>query len=310
VVKSCYNGVGFNEQIHKKDSKNMDNIDQIKEELKSLRFAIEDVQESNSQTFDTNIAHFVEHLSRETAIGQLLSDRLPQVDFHDWHNRADSNRILYWPKVKGERLAIQVDLMRYIAGDPLHVYNFGTSFLSVEARLDSLVEIFLKQVFRPFQRDLNNFIESFIQTGESQEPTNNENLSHSHFIDEGRIETLRSIKDPRFDLTKLIKLCEELNICNANKCYYAVAMITRAIIDHVPPIFGKSSFNEIANNYGNIKSFRDSMLHLSGSAIKISDAHLHVHVRTREVLPTGTQVNFSNDLDVLLAEIIRILKKD
>jgi hypothetical protein len=31
--------------------------------------------------------------------------------------------------------------------------------------------------------------------------------------------------------------------------------------------------------------------------------------RATEVLPNATQVNFSNDLDVLLAEIVRMFKK-
>lgn len=40
------------------------------------------------------------------------------------------------------------------------------------------------------------------------------------------------------------------------------------------------------------------------------DAHrslLHQQIRKREVVPNRTQVNFSNDLDVLLGEIIRKL---
>jgi len=49
------------------------------------------------------------------------------------------------------------------------------------------------------------------------------------------------------------------------------------------------------------------MAHLENSARRIADAHLHTQIRARETLPTATQVNFSNDLDVLLAEIVRIL---
>jgi hypothetical protein len=84
-------------------------------------------------------------------------------------------------------------------------------------------------------------------------------------------------------------------------------MLTRAIIDHVPPIFGAKTFNEVASNYSGTKSFKDSMLHLSNSARKIGDSHLHVQVRSRESLPNRTQVDFSRDLDVLLGEIVRIL---
>ena len=49
------------------------------------------------------------------------------------------------------------------------------------------------------------------------------------------------------------------------------------------------------------------MRHLESSARRIGDAHLHNQIRHREALPSATQVNFSNDLDVLLSEIARIL---
>jgi len=51
------------------------------------------------------------------------------------------------------------------------------------------------------------------------------------------------------------------------------------------------------------------MGHLDNAARKIADQHLHVQVRKREVLPTIVQVDFSNNLDLLLSEIVRILKR-
>lgn len=127
------------------------------------------------------------------------------------------------------------------------------------------------------------------------------------FVDLVRIEELRAITSSSFDLAKLIKLCEELNTCYANDCFLAVTMLTRAVVDHVPPIFGYRSFNEVANNYGG-KSFKKSMQHLQNSLRYIADSHLHQPIRNKETLPSRVQVNFSNDLDVLLAEIVRSLK--
>jgi len=57
-------------------------------------------------------------------------------------------------------------------------------------------------------------------------------------------------KNEKFDLTKLIELCKELNECYDNESFLAVAMLVRAILDHIPPIFGYDSFAEIASNYG------------------------------------------------------------
>ncbi len=128
----------------------------------------------------------------------------------------------------------------------------------------------------------------------------------SVFVDPERIKQLRKIGKEKFDLSKLIRKCEELNIVYSTKCYFAVGMLTRAITDHIPPIFNKKSFSEVSGSYGT-KSFKDSMVHLDKSSRKIADSFLHTHIRRKEILPTKTQVNFSSDLDVLLGEIIRTL---
>jgi hypothetical protein len=127
------------------------------------------------------------------------------------------------------------------------------------------------------------------------------------FVDEVRIADLRRATSDRYDLRKLIALCEELNQAYRSQCYHSVAALTRALLDHVPPIFGVRTFAEVANNYAGSKSFKESMEHLERAARKIADMHLHTQVRQQESLPTRTQVNFSNEVDVLLAEIDRLL---
>ncbi len=128
------------------------------------------------------------------------------------------------------------------------------------------------------------------------------------YVDEARIADLRRLESRNFDLRKLVALCEELNQCYRAQCYHAVAALTRGVMDHVPPIFGYRGFAEVANNYGGTKSFKECMRRLEDAARKIADAHLHTPVRNREVLPTRVQVNFSNELDVLLGEVIRCLQ--
>ena len=128
------------------------------------------------------------------------------------------------------------------------------------------------------------------------------------YISQVRIAELRSIKSSDFDLTKLIQICAELNEAHTTKSYLSIMMLTRALIDHVPPLFGANSFIQVASSYGGTKSFKDSMYHLENSSRKISDQHLHSQIRKKEVLPNFNQVDFSNDIDVLLSEIVRILK--
>lgn len=130
----------------------------------------------------------------------------------------------------------------------------------------------------------------------------------SDYVDKQRIEELKTIKSNAYDLGKLIQLCEELNITFDKGCYLSVAMLVRAILDHVPPIFQVNNFSEIANNYKGAVSFKKSMSHLQNSLRNIADSFLHVQIRNKETLPNPTQINFSNDVDRLLEEIYRILK--
>lgn len=127
------------------------------------------------------------------------------------------------------------------------------------------------------------------------------------YIDPRRLSQIRGITNDMFDLTKLTRLCEELNESYKDESYFAVAMLVRAILDHVPPIFGCNNFAQIASKHGG-KSFKESMVYLDNSSRKIADRHLHSQIRKRENLPYATQVNFANDLDVLLEEIVAILK--
>ena len=127
------------------------------------------------------------------------------------------------------------------------------------------------------------------------------------FVNLDRLEELRNIHSDRFDLQKLIRLCEELNINFANQCYLAVTMLTRSILNHVPPIFDKKDFREIVSHYDG-RSFKAVMRHLEESSRKIADAHLHLQIRDKETLPNKTQVDFRQSLDKLLEEVVRILK--
>lgn len=126
------------------------------------------------------------------------------------------------------------------------------------------------------------------------------------FVNEERIKELEVLKSDKFDFTKLIRLCEEINISYASKCFYSTSILTRVIMDHIPPLFEKSDFSEVTKTYGT-RSFRDSMINLNKSSRKIADAFLHTKIRKKETTLNCTQVDFRSDLDVLLGEIVRVL---
>ncbi len=123
------------------------------------------------------------------------------------------------------------------------------------------------------------------------------------YVSVERIEQLREVHSPQWDLSKLIRLCEELNGAFQNQNYFSVGMLVRAIMDHLPPVFGQSSFGQLAAQHGG-KSFKGSMDHLQKSMRHISDNFLHEHIKKKISLPNRIQVDVRRELDVLLSEVI------
>lgn len=127
------------------------------------------------------------------------------------------------------------------------------------------------------------------------------------YVDPSRLHAIRTATSSKWDFARLAQMCGELNVAHENECHMSVAMLVRAVVDHVPPIFGCRNFSDVANNYAGAASFKKSMAHLDKSLRNIADAHLHSQIRRRESIPTGAQVNvFSADLDVLLSEVLRL----
>ena len=127
------------------------------------------------------------------------------------------------------------------------------------------------------------------------------------YVDSQRIIQLQSIKVDDWDLKRLVRLLQEINIAHAHEMHMATAMLVRAITDHVAPILRCKNFSEVANQYAAPRSFSDQMKQLDTSLRKVADSFLHQQIRRSEVLPFGPQVDFKAALDVLLSEIVRLL---
>jgi hypothetical protein len=129
-----------------------------------------------------------------------------------------------------------------------------------------------------------------------------------HYVSLTRLSELRLVSNGKYDLVKLVRLAEELNTAYRNECVISCAMLSRAIVDHVPPIFGAKNFDAVAESYPWSKSNKALIKKLNESMRNIADQHLHGQIREKEVLPSVAQVVFSSELDVLLSEVERILK--
>ena len=277
----------------------------------------QDLARSTYQTVDNSLRRFVSKMDSEP-IASVLASALPPVDFDSWYTAAQAtvgsmvgSGELDWPVDASQRVALQAELLRRLAAENPNLLMFCYEFCYASTYHNDNIRLFAEQILSPFRRDLLRLVRPALDAEDSAEAAaarrDPSGPAVGPFIDPSRLAELRSVSSRKFDLRRLIRLCEELDGCYQAGFFLSVAALTRALLDHVPPIFGCSRFAEVANNYAGARSFRESMLHLENSARRIGDAHLHIQIRPSETLPTATQVNFQNDLDVLLAEIVRIL---
>lgn len=123
------------------------------------------------------------------------------------------------------------------------------------------------------------------------------------FVDPTMIDVLRDTKISNLDLGKLIKMCEELNDNYERENYIACVLLLRAVMNHVPPVFGYQLFKEVSAHAG--RSVKAALELLEDNARVISDLHNHSLIRATEPLPTRSQIEpFRASFEILLHEIV------
>jgi hypothetical protein len=257
--------------------------------LKMLRDSMDDFTEKETQPDlarrRPNANNTLEKLEKLKAIIDNAKGFRSKKDFLDWGSKVEP----------------------LLAFNPEYKRQFATDLNMIHANLSAQTA---KPLANRMRTTLNKAIEQIRHEIDTlcQPEAIKLITTQKDYIHQDRIKELKEISSAQFDLCKLLKFCEELNICYKANNLFAIIMLTRALIDHVPPIFGFKTFNELVNNYSGTKSFKENMERLNASCRKIADQHLHTPIRKSESLPTMNQVDFSNDIDVLLAEIHRILK--
>ncbi len=288
--------------------------DTLQDALDELRGYARDVKTARFPTLPGALQRYMSRLNQEP-LSTAVSQALPEVDFRRWYSEAvDSCGAmgadpLNWPTSIRERTALQAKLLQCIVDDEIRLLDHLLAFHRTSSGFTSYAVDFVAQTFVPFHRDLSLILHRNHRRDDEAVDTGRRSAQES-YVDKERRYELATLETDKFDLKRLINLCDELNRCYRQDCYHAVAALTRSLLDHVPPIFGVSTFSEVANNYGGSSSFKKSMSHLGRSARNIADAHLHTQVRRTEILPTRTQINFSQDVDVLLSEVVRIIRSE
>jgi hypothetical protein len=133
-------------------------------------------------------------------------------------------------------------------------------------------------------------------------------VTTGEFVDTSIIEQLRQTKSSKYDLTKVVRFCEELNSSFRAGNYLASTLLIRALMNHIPPIFGHGTFQQVVSQAS--KSRKELFKPLEEVARDVADLHTHALIRYRESLPTKNQIEpFRPSLEVLLQEIIAETQK-
>jgi hypothetical protein len=144
----------------------------------------------------------------------------------------------------------------------------------------------------------------------SQDPNYAANAaSNAVFLHTEVLLRLKAVQGARLDPRKLVKMCEELNDAYARGNYISSALLLRAIINHVPSVFGASIFSEVVSQSG--RSIKAILARLNDDARPIADLHTHILMRQTEHLPTKNQLeSYKASFEVLIQEVLASLSNE
>lgn len=111
--------------------------------------------------------------------------------------------------------------------------------------------------------------------------------TRSAFIHPDVLLKLKTAKSSRLDPGKLVRMCEELNDAYGRGNYISSALLLRAIINHVPSVFGANRFSEVVAQSG--RSIKATLTQLE-EARPIADLHTHLLMGKNEHVPTMNQL--------------------
>ena len=132
-------------------------------------------------------------------------------------------------------------------------------------------------------------------------------VDSKEFISLTAIEELEDVQTTTHDTRKLIRFCEEINSSYNHENLLAVMLLLRALINHVPPIFGFHKFKEVVAQSS--RSLKEIFKPLEEIARDIADHHSHATIRHNEPLPSRSQVDpFKPNVEFLIHELATKLK--
>ena len=127
------------------------------------------------------------------------------------------------------------------------------------------------------------------------------------FVTKSYILALENITHQNFDVTRLVKYCNEINDNYRLKNYSSVIFLCRAVLDHCPPVFGFPTLESLSEQLPTRNSLKKISSRLNTSPKKIADHHIHKRIGVKEVLPVLEEIDFKNDMNFLIGRIVEEL---
>ncbi len=104
-------------------------------------------------------------------------------------------------------------------------------------------------------------------------------------------------------------MCREINSSFAHGNLFATVLLMRAVLNYVPPLFGRETFSQVAANIG--RSLKDSFDDLENGLRKIADFHTHRRIGPTEVYSSPAQVEpFKPQFELLLQQVVPVYRPD
>lgn len=128
-----------------------------------------------------------------------------------------------------------------------------------------------------------------------------------YFISQSLIDRLEGIADSDLNADKLCGYCRELNSSYYHGNIVACLLLIRTIMNHIPPLFGQNSFEQVAANVP--RSQKEMFSHLQSGVRKLADMYAHQPIRRHDEYPTQAQIDpYKPQVEVLLQELLCRLK--
>jgi hypothetical protein len=130
------------------------------------------------------------------------------------------------------------------------------------------------------------------------------------YIEQALIENLEAAQAAtKWNLKKLLQLVRELNENYVSENVYACHALLRAILDHVPPIFGQKTFGSVIDQHGWGRTDKNYMKRL-GEFRAQGDDTMHRPVDRREDILSFHDLPARAAVNRLVSELVAILESE